>query len=452
MRTTVGQFHSRSQPITNIAPTRRGMSWLAWAFLLVMRRVSKLKMVQELEFIHFARWQRVRSKELPRLSPSQPEEDFTNDFFLFATNYNGDWDQYIDTFARVPRIRLGMWWLWRFSRGYPGPFPIRTFKAWIHYHTYPESLYYSAYRRSTVRNIRAALMVKSSVDQFVAASSPTETAAAFKQRYLTMVREIAPYLGSAPGLSPTAPGPSGTASPVDGAAPPAPAGRQPADIAFTMNGQSATVARWRRRSFLGPILGEFAHRKENAQSFITALSPIEVKPGHEVTDGIADLIAALGADPEPKPFSECPMLHMARILIIDDLRPALGVTNSGSLRTNYLLFIADLDGAVADFLDCLYAADPDFVRNVWGRCLGYPDDRSGPVYFRRYMERSALPIQLPYVAFPGHTAADIHGALELHVNLLEWLASDHRRMDDDELKTTWQGWLNQFLVGSEESP
>src|SRR5215472_5542349 len=100
MKVTVGQFYSRSQPITNIAPTRRGMSWLAWAFLIIMRRISKLTMARELQFIHFARWQRVRSKKLPRLSAAQPEEDFTNDFFLFSTNYNGAWDQYIDTFAR----------------------------------------------------------------------------------------------------------------------------------------------------------------------------------------------------------------------------------------------------------------------------------------------------------------------------------------------------------------
>ncbi len=200
MKTEVGEFRSRSQPLTNIAPIRPGMSWAAWAFLMLMRRISKLTMARDLQFIHFARWQRVRSKKLPHLSGIQPKESFKNDFFLFATNYNGPWDQYIDTFARIPRIRRGMWWLWRFSQGYPGPFPIRTFKEWIHYHTYPEILYYDAYPRSTVRNIDASLMIKSAVDQFVADTPPAESPKAFRVRYLALIQTIAPHLGSAPGL------------------------------------------------------------------------------------------------------------------------------------------------------------------------------------------------------------------------------------------------------------
>lgn len=444
MKTRAPKFRTRSQPITNIAPTRRGMSWPTWAFLIFMRRVSKLRMARELEFIHFARWQRVRSKKLPRLSPLQPAEDFTNDFFLFATNYNGDWNQYIDTFARVPRIRRGMWWLWRFSQGYPGPFPIRTFKDWIHYHTYPELFYYVAYPRSTVRNIEAALRVKSEIDDFVEASTKAESATQFKDRYLAMVRKIAPHLGSAGGLSQTPTVAAATASP------------QQSGTRYTADTSNVGVRRQpntrsKNRPLLGPILGRLSHRYDNSQSFITALSPIEAKPSHELTDGIIDLITELNTGPGPTPFSLCPMLHMARMVIIDDLRPALGVTGFPSLRSNYLLFLADLDGPVADFLDCLYEADPEFVNKVWGTCLGYPSDRSGPVHFRRYMERCSLPVHLPFVAFRDCTVQEIRGALEIHVNLLEWMANDHSAyLNSDELQKAWQAWLNQFVVGAGE--
>ena len=386
------------------------MSWLAWALLILMKRVSKLRMARRLEFIHFARWQRIRSKKLPRLSPLQPKENFAYDFFLFASNYNGDWDQYIDTFARVSFIRRGMWWLWRFSQGYPGPFPIRTFKEWIRYQTYPELLYYCAYPHSTVRNITAALTVKDQLDRFLDATSDAESASDFKKRYLTMVREVAPHLGSAPGLTPGPVPPS--------SAPP-----------------------------LRPILGRLSRRGDRVQSFITAMSPIEVRPDHEVTDRVIERITKVTSGAEPTPFAQCPMLHMARILIIDDLRPSLGVSPKASLKTNYLLFLADIDGPVGDFLDCLYEADPSFVDGVWGNCLGYPSDLGGPVFFRRYIERSRLPVHLPFVAFPGHTAVEIHGALQLHVDLLEWMARGHANMKEDDLKVAWQTWLQHFAVG-----
>jgi hypothetical protein len=409
--TTPTQFRSLQQPITAITPLRRGMSWLAWLLLVVLRRISKLTMARDLDFIHFAGWQRVRTKRLPRLSPDQPAEDFTNDFFVFTTNYNGDWDQYIDTFARVPRIRRGMQVLWGTSQGFPGPIPLRNFKEYIHYLSYPENLYYSAYPGSTVRNIEAALKVKAQLRAFVAASSPTETPAAFKQRYLGMVKSIAPYLGSAPARSPYV-----IAAP--------------------------------ERPVLGPLAGGGGGR----QQVVTALSPIEVKPASAVTREIARVIADVAASSAPSPFAKCPMLHFARLVVIDDLRPRLGSSPTTSLRTNYLLFAAAIDGELDDFLDCLYAADPDFSDRVWGRCLGYPEDRGGPIYLRRYIARSLLPVQLPFVGFPGQTALDIRGAVSIHADLLEWMAHVRSsQMEDAALMTAWQGWLEHLFAGTEAS-
>jgi hypothetical protein len=407
------------------------MSWLAWLFLTVMSRISKLKMARQLDFIHFAQWQRVRSKKLPRLSPDQPREDFPNDFFMFTTNYNGDWDQYIDTFARVAHIRRGMWWLWRFSQGFPGPIPLRNFKQFIHYQTYSEALYYSAYPAATVRNITAALQVKDELQTFTETSSPKETPAAFRKRYLGMVTSIAPNLGSAPGPAPFV---IATSQP----------GGLPATVTYTRNGKRKT------KLALGPLLGRLAGGNNAGQTLITAMSPIEIKPAHVVTKDIAARIAAISEATSPSPFAMCPMLHMARLIVIDDLRPKLGALPSASLRTNYLLFVAAIDGSLDDFLDCLYAADPDFAQGVWGRCLGYPEGRQGPVYLRRYIARSLLPVQLPFVAFPGHTALEIRRALRIHSNMLDWMG-DVRRSDmtDAELMAAWHGQLEQLLAGDE---
>jgi hypothetical protein len=192
----ISEVVARSQPLTVITPIKVGMSFVNWSFLKLMSFVSKLKLARELEFIHFARWQRVRTKDLPRLVESQPKEDLRRDFFFFASNFNGPWDQYIDTFALVPKVRNGMWWLWRFSKGFPGPFPIRNFKNYIQYHTYMVQLYYDAYEEATVRGINAALGLAEQFKSFQKQTPNGETEDAFRARYLTFVGDISEYLSS----------------------------------------------------------------------------------------------------------------------------------------------------------------------------------------------------------------------------------------------------------------
>lgn len=412
MRATTGQFPSLQQPITAITQTRRGMSWIALLILTVASWIE-LKMVRELEFIHFAQWQRVRTKKLPRLAPEQPAEKLGTDLFMFTTNYNGDWDQYIDTFARVPHIRMGIRLLWASSQGFPGPIPLRNFKQHIKYHSYPESLYYSAYPASTVRNIEAALAVTAALRDFAGNSVPFETPAAFKQRYLGMVKTIAPQLGSAPGVS---------------------------DFVIAKSEPNESI----------PVRGGLAGGVETRQTLIAAMSPIEVKPAYEVTNEITARIAAVRQSSSPSPFAKCPMLHFARLVVLDDLIPKLGTSPTTPLRSNYLLFVAAIDGKLDDFLDCLYAADPQFVQDVWGRCLGYSDDDPGPIFLRRYIARSLLPVQLPYAAFPGRTALEIREAVSIHADLLDWMANVHSSdVGDAELMAKWQSWLDQRSFRSE---
>ena len=188
---------TKSNPLTVITPIKRGWYFANWAFLKTMALISKLKIARQLEFIHFARWQCIRSKHLPRLSIDQPIEDTDQNYFCFSTNYNGPWNQYIDTFALVPDVRHGMWWLWRFSKGFPGPIPIRNFKQYIDYHTYPIALYYDAYPQATVRDIQAALSLEEEMNAFQQSLEEQETVESFDEKYLAFTKRISNYLSSA---------------------------------------------------------------------------------------------------------------------------------------------------------------------------------------------------------------------------------------------------------------
>ena len=348
----------RSAPLTVVTPMRKRNAALCRLFLLYMRRYSKLVEVSDLKFIHFARWQRVRVDSLPRFD-GQPPEDLDHDLFVFSTNFNGPWDQYIDTFARVQNIRKGIRWFWRFSEGFPGPLPIRNFKQYIRYHSYPEQLYYDAYPDASVRDIAMALTVSSRLDEFIAQGRrESESGSDFAARFVAFVNDLADLR-------------SGPASP-----------------------------------------------PSTTHSFLTAISPIETGSEQRTSDALRRYLkGAESAGNAASPLACCPMVHMARLVILDDLRPALGDTDAGSLHTKYLLFIAELDGPIDDFLDHLYRENPDFVAKVWGGCLGYPEDE-GPVFFRQYIETCSFAPDLPFAAFPGRSVSDIERALARRQQLM----------------------------------
>ena len=155
-------FAGKANPLTVITPVKRGWRrWLTIAILFVFKHLP-LGVVKQLAFIHFARWILVRGDKLPRLDPNQPEENWPYDLYVFTTNFNGSWDQYIDAFGRIKSVSKGLNMLWYTSAGFPGPCPMRLFNRYIHYFEQQQELYYNAYPCATVRDIDVALKLGTS--------------------------------------------------------------------------------------------------------------------------------------------------------------------------------------------------------------------------------------------------------------------------------------------------
>jgi hypothetical protein len=189
------QFQGKATPMTVVTPMRRRWRALQWLVLAVFRHLS-LGVVKQLAFIHFARWICVRGDRLPQLSPTQPRERLSDDLFLFTTNFNGPWDQYIDAFGMVGGVRGGLDWLWWSSRGFPGAWPMRPFKRYIRYFEYPLDLYYNAYPGASVRDIDAALTLEPKLAAFIAETAAPMDDALFAARWRAFLDDVAPLLGS----------------------------------------------------------------------------------------------------------------------------------------------------------------------------------------------------------------------------------------------------------------
>lgn len=176
-------------------------------------------------------------------------------------------------------------------------------------------------------------------------------------------------------------------------------------------------------------------------SFLTAFSPIDHRP--DDPDGRAETIRRTLAEHEQgnSPFQDCPMVHMARLQIFDHLTPAMGDMSGKDLKSRYVMFVVDLDGQVDDFLDHFYRVHPDFIRNVWGQCLAYPD-YEGAVFFRRFINRCMFHKPLAYAGFPA-SVEEILRALTQKQNLANW-ARKHQGKTDAALQKAWRKDREQF--------
>ncbi len=156
------RFEGKSAPMTVITPLTRWKRFLVRPVLCWFSR-RKLPEVDRLKFIHFARWAVIDREHFTRSAPELRPDYVRRPYFLFSTNFNGPWDQYIDSFSLVAVIRTGIDAIWGTSSKFPKAFPIRRFKRYIRYHQYPVDAYYNAYPDASIRDVISALKLEQNV-------------------------------------------------------------------------------------------------------------------------------------------------------------------------------------------------------------------------------------------------------------------------------------------------
>jgi hypothetical protein len=123
----------------------------------------------------------IKRGQFPRVSMQQEPEELTYDYLLFESNFNGDWEKYIDAFSQV--VPGGMDNIWRWSLKYPKSRPISPFLAYIRNCQYDTDYYYSAYPGASTNDVRGALLLKEKLEKFAADSArmtPDQFAVAYQ--------------------------------------------------------------------------------------------------------------------------------------------------------------------------------------------------------------------------------------------------------------------------------
>ena len=208
--------------------------------------------------------------------------------------------------------------------------------------------------------------------------------------------------------------------------------------------------------------------RKNHHTNLTTLSPIEQEPDDpgrrvELIREFLSLQSLSGHDNQL--LRQCPMVHMARIQVIDNILPAMGASNPDSLKNSYLLMVAEIDGEVDDFLDALYngpqqvfswddwdrvgTQHSDYVHHLWGQCIGYPQ-QTGAVFFRNYMHRCRIKVMLPYAAYQ-HTVSEIR-ELEFRQSSFADFVAEHQRLGQDDLYTAWKTYRKKLAERTGGTP
>ncbi|MGF1551148.1 MAG: hypothetical protein ACFBWO_01440 [Paracoccaceae bacterium] len=182
-----------------VTPSHPRKTWINRAlFMLARCRPGQLRGLLGLSLIHFARWVIIKRDQWPDLG--QGKQHLRYDYMLFASNFNGTWDQYIDAFS--DGIPNGLDLFWYTALKYPNSIPVTTFKDYITFNQIMTEYYYNATPGAAQRDVKSALRVRRAV-RALARAHASEDPATFAETYRKAVVSVQGCFG-APGFGPVA--------------------------------------------------------------------------------------------------------------------------------------------------------------------------------------------------------------------------------------------------------
>jgi len=148
-----------------ITPIRWYTAWMNKViFWVALKFPSTLNGLLTLSLIHYARWVIIGRNQFPHIHPDQPKENLNYSYMLFFSNFNGSWDQYVDSFTFAIPTGLDMFWKWniRYSRSVP----LTPFHKYIQYNQIETTHYYNAYPLAASNDVKSAKKLRTALIAF----------------------------------------------------------------------------------------------------------------------------------------------------------------------------------------------------------------------------------------------------------------------------------------------
>jgi len=115
-------------------------------------------------------------------------------------------------------------------------------------------------------------------------------------------------------------------------------------------------------------------RNVSGQAYaLTVLTPIE----HGREQALTAYLDALG-DGDASPLARVPGTHLARWVVIGQVKRQEGQRRPDALKAPRLLFTSNFDGSLNPYLEALRTGLAGDADAIWGNCTGYPATRTPP--------------------------------------------------------------------------
>src|SRR5581483_8992504 len=312
-----------------------------------------------LSFIHVASWSLVRRRS-----------SLWDGHLLFISNFSGDSDEYIANFADVVPTRITR--SFGLCDGFPGAQPSVGFIAFERSHDFPASVYYSAFRNQTVRDIGLYLRVNAHVDALQKAAD-SGSVDGFCEAYNATLEEVHE--------------------------------RAPRRITVRQR-VWLVLASWRPARRMHSVTAMLTLKKDGSGAALDAAT-------------VSDALRAL-AEVVTDVFDKVGGTHFARFVQLPDAAP------------DSLLFSAQVDGRPKPYVArlCKAILERPELAAVFALCEGWPGDR--PRRLERWLRQFMVPAQLLIAGNRQASVGEILRARDRTVVFLEF-AGKHQSSPGQQL-------------------
>lgn len=168
---------------------------------------------------------------------------------------------------------------------------------------------------------------------------------------------------------------------------------------------------------------------------LTILAPIREDPDAEIPPSLAIQIylAKLPRDHD-SPFARLSSTHMCRLTVLEDIVRVTPVIEQ-RMKTRFLLFEANFDGDLRDYLTSMAMEESQFVQAVWQHCEGYPG-LTDISFFVAYMMRCQLETTFYFADINDKTVHETLIALRVQNSISEFI-EDNQGKSVNELRAAF---------------
>ncbi len=173
-----------------ITPIKKSTAWLnrlIFRFALLPFNRNQFEGLKTLSLIHYARWAIVSPEQFPRLDESQPQETIKYTYEFFFSNFNGSWEQYVDSFHMAIPKGLDLFWLKNVK--YPRSVPLDPFHRYINFNQIWTNHYYNAYPMASANDVKSAKKVKASLIE-LSQNLEEDNPETFQQKFSAMLTDL----------------------------------------------------------------------------------------------------------------------------------------------------------------------------------------------------------------------------------------------------------------------